>query len=69
MNPFSITFLVMKNEHLQATSDWKSLSKEEQENLKKFFALLYRIDCRLKGEKEGHESSEDHQIRNQSDQA
>ena len=68
MNPFSITFLTMKDEHLQITSDWESLNKEEQENLKKFFALLYRIDCRLKGEKEGHENSENHQTRNQSNQ-
>lgn len=68
MNPFSITFLAMKDEHLQITSDWESLNKEEQENLKKFFALLYRIDCRLKREEEEHESSENHQTRNQSNQ-
>ncbi len=47
---------------------WHSLDKEEQETLKRFFALLHRIDCRLKREEKRYESSEDHQIRNQSDQ-
>lgn len=68
MNLFSITFLAMKDEHPQITSDRESLNKEEQENLKNFFVLLYRIDCRLKGEEGEHESNEDYQTRNQSNQ-
>ncbi len=49
--------------------EWQSLSKDEQENLKSFFALLHKIDRRLKSEEEKKDRNENHKTRNYFDQA
>jgi hypothetical protein len=48
--------------------EWHSLQKDEQETLKKFFVLLHRIDCRLKGKGKRYQNNEDHKNRNCSNQ-
>lgn len=69
MNLLFITFLSMKDKSLQTTTVQQPLNKEELEVLKGFFSLLHRIDCRLKTETKKDQENENHQIRNQSDQA
>lgn len=58
----------MNEKQPSAHIEWHSLQKEEQEILKKFFAFLHRIDCRLKEKEKRHQNNENHKNRNCSDQ-